>query len=177
MIPSHVKITCYLHLWNEHCFCGYMINHTIHSQKKILKWNVLVFHWCLYTSNNRTLHGFLKMRNFFFHVKKYFTCLNFFQHSKRNFVSLRGHVILCLLRFSVFAQITYENSISIYLFWDGIAISMCSSVLPKVFLKKKTKPISSSYWVMWTLKALRSIVRFCSFSVSALHCLSIIRDL
>ena len=48
-----------------------------------------------------------------------------------------------------------------------------SSVLHKVFLAIcKAKTISSSHWVMWTLKALRSIVKFCSFSVSALYCLS-----
>ena len=46
-IPSHVKITCYLHMWKDHCCYGYKINCVFHS-KKLLKWNGLVFHWHLY---------------------------------------------------------------------------------------------------------------------------------
>ena len=48
---------------------------------------------------NRTLHGRLKTRNFSSRVEKIFhkwaqrTSEIFFQHEKRNFVSLRGHVI------------------------------------------------------------------------------------
>ena len=47
MISSHVKITCYLHLWKDHRCYGYIINGAFHT-KKLLKWNSLVFHWCLY---------------------------------------------------------------------------------------------------------------------------------
>ena len=48
---------------------------------------------------NRTLHGRLETRNFSSHVEKIFhsfaaiTCEIYFQHSKRNFVSPRSHVI------------------------------------------------------------------------------------
>ena len=68
-----------------HLCCGYIINRAFHT-KKLLKWNGLVFHWCLY-SINITLHGRLEIRNFSSRVEK------IFQHSKRNFVSPRGHVI------------------------------------------------------------------------------------
>ena len=47
MISSHVKITCYLHLWKDHRYFGYIINRAFHT-KKLLKWNGLVFHWCSY---------------------------------------------------------------------------------------------------------------------------------
>ena len=47
MISSHAKITCYFHMWKDHhCYC-YIIYCTFPS-KKLLKWNGLVFHWCLY---------------------------------------------------------------------------------------------------------------------------------
>ena len=43
---------------------------------------------------NRTLHGHLEIRNFSSRVEKYFTrSRNIFKQSKRNFVSLRSHVI------------------------------------------------------------------------------------
>ena len=45
LISSHVKITCYLHMWKYHCCYGYIINPAFHT-KKILKWNGLVFHRC-----------------------------------------------------------------------------------------------------------------------------------
>ena len=41
---------------------------------------------------NRTLHGRLEIRNFSFRVEKIFHSFAF-QHSKKNFVSPRGHVI------------------------------------------------------------------------------------
>ena len=45
----------------------------------------------------RKLHGRLEKRNFSFYVEKYFIrSRNIFQHSKRNFVSPRGHVISSL---------------------------------------------------------------------------------
>ena len=47
---------------------------------------------------NRTLHGHLEIWNFSSSVEKYFTrslcsLVKYFQHSKRNFISPRGHVI------------------------------------------------------------------------------------
>ena len=47
LISSHVKITCYLHMWKYHHCYVYIINRAFHT-KKLLKWNGLVFHWCLY---------------------------------------------------------------------------------------------------------------------------------
>ena len=47
LISSHVKITCYLHMWKYHLCYGYIINRAFHT-KKLLKWNGLVVHWCLY---------------------------------------------------------------------------------------------------------------------------------
>ena len=47
MISSHVKITCYLHMWKDHRCDGYIINRAFH-RKKLFRWNGLVFHWCLY---------------------------------------------------------------------------------------------------------------------------------
>ena len=46
-VSSHVKITCYIHAWKHHHCYGYIINCTFHS-RKLLKWNDLVFHCCLY---------------------------------------------------------------------------------------------------------------------------------
>ena len=85
LISSHVKITCYLHMWKYHrCYC-YIINRAFHT-KKLLKWNGLVVHWC------------------FFHCCAH--SWNIFQHSKRNFVSPRDHVIssICVM---VWLRITY----------------------------------------------------------------------
>ena len=53
LISSHVKITCYLHMWKYHRCYGYIINRAFHT-KKLLKWNGLVFHWCLYNKKNIT---------------------------------------------------------------------------------------------------------------------------
>ena len=47
LISSHVKITCYLHMWKYHLCYGYIINRAFHT-KKLLKWNGLVVYWCLY---------------------------------------------------------------------------------------------------------------------------------
>ena len=51
-LSSHVK--------DHHCY-GYKINRAFHN-KKLLKWNALVFHWCFIIS--RTLHGFLEIQDF-----------------------------------------------------------------------------------------------------------------
>ena len=47
LISSRVKITCYLHMWKYHRCYGYRISHAFHP-KKLLKWNGLAVHWCLY---------------------------------------------------------------------------------------------------------------------------------
>ena len=47
LISSRVKITCYLHMWKYHLCYGNIINRAFHT-KKLLKWNGLVFHRCLY---------------------------------------------------------------------------------------------------------------------------------
>jgi len=85
LISSHVKITCYLHMWKYHLCYGYVINRAFHT-KKLLEWNGLVFHWCLYNKKNITWP--LGDTKFLFSCWK-----NIFEHSKRNFVSPRGHVI------------------------------------------------------------------------------------
>ena len=98
LISSHVKITCYLHMWKYHRCYGYIIYHAFHT-KKLLKRNGLVAHWCLYNKINRTLHGCLEIWNFSSRIEKNISLIhcihlwNIFQHSKKNFVSPRGHVI------------------------------------------------------------------------------------
>ena len=47
MISSHVKITCYFHMWKNHCCYGYIINRAF-RRIKLFQWNGWVFHWCLY---------------------------------------------------------------------------------------------------------------------------------
>ena len=71
LISSHVKITCYLHMWKYHRCYGFIINRAFHT-KKLFKWNGFVFHWCLYNKINRTLHGRLEIRNFSSCVEKIF---------------------------------------------------------------------------------------------------------
>ena len=53
LISSHVKITCYLHMWKYHLCYGYILNRAFHT-KKLLQLNGLVFHWCLYNKKNIT---------------------------------------------------------------------------------------------------------------------------
>ena len=53
---------------------------------------------------NRTLHGRLEIRNFSSRVEK------IFQHSKRNFVSQRGHVISSIYQ----GLHSLEKSLNIY---------------------------------------------------------------
>ena len=63
LISSHVKITCYLHMWKYHRCYGYIINRAFHT-KKLLKWNGLVFHWCLF-------HSFAALtREIFFNTRR-----------------------------------------------------------------------------------------------------------
>ena len=97
LISSHVKITCYLHMWKYYRCYGYIINRAFHT-KKLLKWNGLVVHWCLYNKQNITWPlGYTK---FLFSCWKNISLArcahswNTFQHSKRNFVSPSGHIKL-----------------------------------------------------------------------------------
>ena len=96
LISSHVKITCYLHMWKYHLCYGYITNCAFHT-KKPLKWNGLVFHWCSYNKKNITWP--LGDTKFLFSCWWNISLIrcthswNIFQHSKRNFVSLCGHVI------------------------------------------------------------------------------------
>ena len=46
MISSHMKVTCYLHMWKDHHCYGYIINHAF--------CNDLVFHWYLHNKQNIT---------------------------------------------------------------------------------------------------------------------------
>ena len=78
MISSHVKITCYLHMWKYHLCYSYIINRAFQT-KNLFKCSGLVFHWCSCWKNIslvRCAHSW-----------------NVFQHSKRNFLSPLGHVI------------------------------------------------------------------------------------
>ena len=40
-------------MWKYHLYYGYIINRAFHT-KKLLQWNGLVFHWCLYNKKNIT---------------------------------------------------------------------------------------------------------------------------
>ena len=84
MISSRVKIACYFHMWKYHRCYGYIINRAF-RRKKLFQWNVWYFIGAYII--NRTLHGRLEIRHCSSRVE------NIFQHSKRNFVSSRGHVI------------------------------------------------------------------------------------
>ena len=90
------KKTCYLHIWKFHRCYVYIINGAFHT-KKLLKWNGLVFHWCFY--NKQSITWPLEDTKFLFACWKNISLVrcphswNTFQHSKRSFVSPRGHVI------------------------------------------------------------------------------------
>ena len=100
MISSHVKITCYLHMWKYHLCYSYIINRAFQT-KKLLKCNGLVFHWCSCWKNIslvRCAHSW-----------------NIFQHSKRNFLSPRGYVI-SLLYLSPTLSLSLSPSFYIYIY-------------------------------------------------------------
>ena len=79
MLSLHVKISPLLY---------WLHNKSRPSHQKLLKWNGLIFHWCLYNKQNITWPlGDTKI-NFSSCVEK------IFHHSKRNFISLCGHVTL-----------------------------------------------------------------------------------
>ena len=83
MLSSHMKISPLLWLHNKPRL----------SDRKML------WHFIGVYIINRTLHGHLEIPNLSSCVKKNFSLVccahswNIFQHSKRNFVSLHGHVI------------------------------------------------------------------------------------
>ena len=66
-LHSHVKITCYLHMWRYHSCYGYMSISRLLQQK--LKGLVFIGVYIM----KRILHGRLKIRNFSSRVKKYST--------------------------------------------------------------------------------------------------------
>ena len=99
LISSNQKISCYLHMWKYHLRYGYIINRTSHT-KKLLTWNGWVFHWCLYYNyNKQNITWTLGDTKFLFSCWKNISLIpcthswNIFQHSRRNLVSLLGHVI------------------------------------------------------------------------------------
>ena len=116
MISSHVKITCYLHMWKYHRCYGYIINRAFHT-KKLLKWNGLVFHWCLYNKYNIT--WLLRDTKFLFSCWKNISRVsvankwNIFQHSKRNFVSPRSYVI---------SSTSYHHTCIVCMYWVKLLI-------------------------------------------------------
>ena len=89
-------------MWKYHRCYGYIMNRAFHT-KKLLKWNGLVVHWCLYNKKNIT--WLLGDTKFLFSCWKNISLVrcahqwNIFQHSKRNFVSPRSHVIssICVM--------------------------------------------------------------------------------
>ena len=93
---SRVKITCYLHMWKYHHCYGFIINRTFQTKNY---WSKMVWHFIGVYIINRTLHGCLEIWNFSSRVEKNISLVhcahswNIFQHLKRNFISLGGHVI------------------------------------------------------------------------------------
>ena len=85
LISSHVKISPLLWLHNKS-----RLSHTKNHLSEMVWYFIGVYIF------NRTLHGRLEIRNFFCRVE------NIFQHSKRNFVPPRGHVISSIHRAGLF---------------------------------------------------------------------------
>ena len=80
-IPSHVKITCYLHTWRDHRRYGYIINPTFESKLIWYFTGVYMINRILHKQNINLmseLHSLVRYR---------------VDHSKINFISMRGHVI------------------------------------------------------------------------------------
>ena len=100
MISSHVKVTCYFHMWKYHHCYGYIINCGFRG-KRLFQQNGLVFHWCLY---NKLIEHYMaawryKISLLVLQIISLVRCShswNIFQHSKRNLISLRSHVISCV---------------------------------------------------------------------------------
>ena len=108
MISSQVKITCYFHMWKYHRCYGHIINGAF-RRIKLFQWNGLVFHWCLYNKQNITWPlGHVENISLVRRAHSW----NIFQHSNRNFVSLRGHVIssICAHNLKAFINmISYQG--------------------------------------------------------------------
>ena len=92
-ISSHVKVTCYLHMWRDHRRYSYIINRAFESGAF-----ALVFHWCLYNKQNITC-PLIDMNFIFSWSTRYLTpslrslVRYWVDHSKIKFISTRGHVI------------------------------------------------------------------------------------
>ena len=67
----HMKITCYLHIWKDHCREGCIVNHTF-CRKNIINVNwfgmSLIGVYIIKLIINITLHGHLEIPNFSSHV-------------------------------------------------------------------------------------------------------------
>ena len=106
LISSHLKITCYLHMWKYHHCYGFIINIIAPFTPKNYESEMVWLFIGLYVIN-RTLHGRLEIGNFSSRVDKNISLIhwahswNIFQQSKRNFVSLQGHVISSIYVLSV----------------------------------------------------------------------------
>ena len=108
--------TCYFHIWKDHCCYGYE-KYCAFQNKNIFNWNGLAFHRCLY--NKWDITRPLGDRKFLFSCWKYFTrwevrCThwwNIFQHSKRNLVFSRGHVISPIYH-DIRYQVPFGNRLS-----------------------------------------------------------------
>ena len=98
-----------------------LTNRTFHT-KRLLEWNGLVFHWCLYNEKNIT--WLLGDKKFLFLCWKNISLVccahswNIFQHSKKNFVSPHGHVISSInatnkLQYVKFNVVTTSTSYSL----------------------------------------------------------------
>lgn len=79
MIPSHIKITCYLHARKDRYAMG---------NDLINKGNYLVSHTCFYNKINRILHGCLEIQNFSCCVKIYFHLFTKFFNTCREILYL-----------------------------------------------------------------------------------------
>ena len=94
LISSHVKITCYLHMWKYHHCYGLIINRTFQTKNFLSK---MVWHFIGVYIINRILHGRLEIWNFSSCVEKNISLVRcthswiIFQHSQRNFISLCGN--------------------------------------------------------------------------------------
>ena len=116
-VSFHTK-TWYLHMWKYHCCHGFMINRTFQTKKYLSK---LVWYFTGVYIINRTLHGRLEIQNFSSCVEKNISQVsaanewNIFQHSKRNFISRRGHVIssIYFILYSLFLTLTRVKYLSL----------------------------------------------------------------
>ena len=78
LISSHLKITCYHHMWKYHRCYEYIVNRAFHTKKLLIKSEMLWYFTGVYIID-RTLHGCLEIRNFSSRVEKIFHCCLLFQ--------------------------------------------------------------------------------------------------